>query len=576
MLQYFETLQDQSGNALPLDGIATVIVTTYPGGGAATIYASNSTASPIAGSTVTADVTGQISFFAPDGAYILTYQVNGTTYKVKSPVQIIDPMGFVTATDTGTANTYVVNNAAYPTSLYVGLKIEVLIAHNNTGASTFNLNSTGAQSITGVGGAVLSPGQLTVGAVYRLEWLGSTWQLFSSTGSFALGPGDVRNFGAVVGVDCTGAVSVDAAANNPVIFPQGAWVISSLPTIPAGVVVTSLPGSTFTGAGAAALDLTQIAYYQYNVVEGTAAGGAFQSVQSIAHTYGGSGMSGGRTSILVNASLAAASSPSNPNRNYVAGAFQMNCVANDNGTNPTTAGTAAGAGFGINAVCILSSTATAWLNASCGEFNIACQAGSSVYYRSGIQICELASSAVQGSIYDGALSISRQTGGIGWQNCILFSNANGSHPTTPSGQLIATQGAYTTLNGVNLTSYTFTGVSFAALGFAVQGVGTQLDLGIGSGFHQTLHHTSGGAAYDTRIVSAVGTGVTGAGTLTLNCGALGFFGSSSGQAAPTGYGTPTGGSHQASFAAGAITLPNLAAAVAQLIVDLKGYPLLAA
>lgn len=40
-----------------------------------------------------------------------------------------------------------------------------------------------------------------------------------------------------------------------------------------------------------------------------------------------------------------------------------------------------------------------------------------------------------------------------------------------------------------------------------------------------------------------------------------------GQAA--GYGTPTGGSHQASFAAGAITLPNLAAAVAQLIVDLK-------
>ena len=41
----------------------------------------------------------------------------------------------------------------------------------------------------------------------------------------------------------------------------------------------------------------------------------------------------------------------------------------------------------------------------------------------------------------------------------------------------------------------------------------------------------------------------------------------SGQA--TGYGTPTGGSHQASFAAGSITLANLAACVAQLIVDLK-------
>jgi hypothetical protein len=43
-----------------------------------------------------------------------------------------------------------------------------------------------------------------------------------------------------------------------------------------------------------------------------------------------------------------------------------------------------------------------------------------------------------------------------------------------------------------------------------------------------------------------------------------------------GYGTPTGGSHQASFAAGSITLANLAAAVAQLIVDLKTHGLIAA
>lgn len=41
-----------------------------------------------------------------------------------------------------------------------------------------------------------------------------------------------------------------------------------------------------------------------------------------------------------------------------------------------------------------------------------------------------------------------------------------------------------------------------------------------------------------------------------------------------GYGTPTGGSKQVSFAAGSITLPNLAAAVAQLIIDLKAHGLL--
>ena len=43
-----------------------------------------------------------------------------------------------------------------------------------------------------------------------------------------------------------------------------------------------------------------------------------------------------------------------------------------------------------------------------------------------------------------------------------------------------------------------------------------------------------------------------------------------------GYGTPTGGSHQLSFAAGSITLGDLAAAVAQLIIDLKTHGLLGA
>lgn len=43
---------------------------------------------------------------------------------------------------------------------------------------------------------------------------------------------------------------------------------------------------------------------------------------------------------------------------------------------------------------------------------------------------------------------------------------------------------------------------------------------------------------------------------------------------PTGYGTPTGGARQSSFAASTITLPNLAAAVAQLIIDLKGTGLI--
>jgi len=67
--------------------------------------------------------------------------------------------------------------------------------------------------------------------------------------------GDVREYGAVTGVDCTAAVTAAAALNFEVEFPSGAWVISSTPTIPTGVIITCLPGSTFSGAGASVLGL---------------------------------------------------------------------------------------------------------------------------------------------------------------------------------------------------------------------------------------------------------------------------------------------------------------------------------
>lgn len=61
-----------------------------------------------------------------------------------------------------------------------------------------------------------------------------------------------------------------------------------------------------------------------------------------------------------------------------------------------------------------------------------------------------------------------------------------------------------------------------------------------------------------------------AGAVKFSWNATGFaFMSGTPVAQPAGYGTPTGNAYQPSFAAGSITLPNLAAAVAQLIIDLK-------
>jgi len=87
MLQYFDNLTDISGNALLG---ATVQVLTYPGGVPAPIYSTNSTSSPIANSTVVADITGQVQFFAPDGVYQLQYSYQGTIYKTRAPVTIAD------------------------------------------------------------------------------------------------------------------------------------------------------------------------------------------------------------------------------------------------------------------------------------------------------------------------------------------------------------------------------------------------------------------------------------------------------------------------------------------------------
>lgn len=338
--------------------------------------------------------------------------------------------------------------------------------------------------------------------------------------------GDVRNYGAVSGANCTSAVSAAAAANGQVVFPAGNWIISSNPSVPNDVVLLTLPGSTCSGTGASTFDLTQVASYQYNVVENEAvSSGGFRSVASYAHTYGGSATTGGRTSLAVQSSLNAPSSPSNGNRNYVAGNFETNINANDNGTSPNSFLTAAGAGFGIGAVCILGSGATSILNATAAEFNIACQTGSSVYIRTIIQLSELISSTQQGKAFDVMVSLSNQ-GGVGFQTGIGFNASSGFNPITATGTLIATQGAGTVAGGVNLTSYTFTAQAFASTGFAVQGNGTEMDVGLtgtANTYLLNFHTGATGTTYDSRIVATGGTGSNGGGTLFFNAANLGFY-----------------------------------------------------
>lgn len=85
-------------------------------------------------------------------------------------------------------------------------------------------------------------------------------------------------------------------------------------------------------------------------------------------------------------------------------------------------------------------------------------AGTTVKYKSGIQIALLQNDLYQGSTYDGAISLSNISGSttLGWINGILFSDANGQHPISTTGSLLATQGSATVGTAIDISSYTMT------------------------------------------------------------------------------------------------------------------------
>lgn len=88
--------------------------------------------------------------------------------------------GLVAATDTGTANNYILSLSP-PISSYVTNSFFVFRPNNtNTGASTVNINSLGVKSIK-VGAADVLSGQLTSGLTYLIQYDGTNFQLITAS-----------------------------------------------------------------------------------------------------------------------------------------------------------------------------------------------------------------------------------------------------------------------------------------------------------------------------------------------------------------------------------------------------------
>ena len=272
MLQFFDTLQDENGNALGVGspyGVGSVVVTAYPGGGAATIYSDNGL-TVIASSTVTADITGQVSFFAPDGNYIVTYNNNGTTYKARSPVTMFDGAAQVTFTDTGSVNALAITSSALEKQLRAGLRAYVKVAVTNTGAATLAYNGLAAKAITFPYNTPVSAGALVASGIYGFEYDGIQWQVRDSNlfaiptsaaetaasltpSNYLYAPGNVLRYGAANNTDSTvafqAAVAQYKAGGAPVYAPAGTYIITSSVTLATTGLFT--PGLRIYGDGQA-------------------------------------------------------------------------------------------------------------------------------------------------------------------------------------------------------------------------------------------------------------------------------------------------------------------------------------
>lgn len=258
--------------------------------------------------------------------------------------------------------------------------------------------------------------------------------------------------------------------------------------------------------------------------------GAFITPE-FSQTYVGANHKGGVQGRLDLIQMLGAADAATVNRNYVAYQAFASATTSDGGTG-TTPATAKGALFGIGTLSVLYPGATNWLNITGAEVNVQASAGSSLSYKSGIQIAAMPDDKVQGSTYDAALSISNQGGAVGWKNGILFSNANGQSAISSAGCFLCVADAPTVTTGISLVGANVTGAAFASNNFTVDGSGNLYSSSLQAPYAGAVAvlgspssagavafqmRTSGlTAVYDSSISGFGGSGTTGAGGIQIS------------------------------------------------------------
>jgi hypothetical protein len=186
--------------------------------------------------------------------------------------------------------------------------------------------------------------------------------------------------------------------------------------------------------------------------------------------YVGAGHRGGLQTGFFLGQIRGAPRSDQVNWNYTALQTLMSATTTLGGTG-TTIAHAKGQIFGFSPLAVLYPGATGILNVTGGEVNVQVSRGASVAYKSGLQIVGMPDDAVQGTVYDAALSISNQAGAVGYRDGILFSAANGKSALAPGGTLLNVRDGPMLANGIDLSRAGFSANAFASKGFSVNGTG---------------------------------------------------------------------------------------------------------
>lgn len=421
------TVTDDAGNVVPFADIEVRAHTT--GQPLAVLYADRAGTTPL-GNPVAADANGFIRFYLKGGAYQIT-----ATSGDFSRQWLHNAIGTAAEFDLEAFS-------GFDTNTSVG---DALID------SAINTIRTNGFTAVGIGEADYMRVSSEPSHVGKIQSADSTWwEVFTKI----LRPqmfGDADD-------DLTNALAVSAAQGGRAIMGNN-WLRIATITVLGTLLITPAAASLTRG-----LDIQQnvagtaATYTSYNrilissdVAEITTAGGVGVGLD-IAHIFGGGAEQGARSAVQILARRSAASNAANALYQDVGLGFGFSGQSNNNGTG----GTAKGAGYGGYLAAQLTNNATYWDILAGFEMDSGIEAGSSAKYLIGLQLSHLPTHAVNGSVFNSALSFTDPVGPIGWPYVITFNNTGGQYPCAVTGTLIASLGAQTVAAAIDFNSLTCT------------------------------------------------------------------------------------------------------------------------